>query len=84
MTYLDAAETVLKGARNSLTAREITNRAIELGLLRSVHRTPEATMSAALYMHLKRGGQLVRRVAEPGKKRAVRGTVRWRPGAQAT
>jgi HB1, ASXL, restriction endonuclease HTH domain len=81
MTYVDAAVTVLKEMRRPLTAREITEAAIKRGLLTSVHRTPEASMSAALYMHVKKGGQRVRCVSEPGQKRALRGSVRWERAA---
>jgi hypothetical protein len=82
MTYLDAAVAVLKETDSPMTALEITDQAIERGLLDSVHKTPEATMIPAPYMHVKRGGQRVRCVSEPGQKRARRETVRWERAAE--
>jgi len=82
MTYVEAAVAVLQEAGHPLTAREITEEALCHGLLTGASRTPEASMSAALYMHLKKGGQRVRRVSKPGEKRALRGTVRWDLGPE--
>jgi len=47
-------------------------------LLQHGGKTPEATMSAALYTHIRdvEGSEIVR-VHEPGASRARRGTVRW-------
>jgi HB1, ASXL, restriction endonuclease HTH domain len=81
MTYLDAAVTILEAAGRPMTAAEITREALQQGLLREVHKTPAATMTAALYMHGRKGGTSVRRVALQGPQRAVRGTVRWELGA---
>jgi HB1, ASXL, restriction endonuclease HTH domain len=49
MTFLEAAEVVLRTARKPLTVREITETALRRGLLETHGKTPEATMSAALY-----------------------------------
>jgi hypothetical protein len=78
VTYLEAAITVLRDSRRPMTAREITEETLRRGLLKSVGRTPEATMSAALYIYVQRDGEKqIRRVFEPGEQRAVRGSVRW-------
>jgi hypothetical protein len=77
MTYLDAAVTVLQSAGRPMTAVEITREAVRRGLLREVHKTPAATMTSVLYMHGKKGGARVRRLAQQGPQHAVRGTVRW-------
>jgi hypothetical protein len=76
MTYLEAALQVLHHSRCPLTTTEITQRILRERLVRSQGRTPEATLSAALYRGLGKYPQL-RRVAEPGPKRAKRGSVRW-------
>jgi hypothetical protein len=58
-----------------MSAREITELALQRGLLRSNGKTPEATMSAKLYTAPKDGP--IRRECEPGPARARRGSVRW-------
>jgi hypothetical protein len=49
MTFLEAAELVLRTAKKPLTIREITGMALRRGLIETRGKTPEATMSAALY-----------------------------------
>ena len=49
MTYRQAADAVLRTARRRLTMREITERALELGLGQPQGKRPEATKGAALY-----------------------------------
>ena len=75
MTYYKAAIEVLKAARRPLTAREITDQAIEAGLIAPRGETPIATMSATLY-RVRRHPDLLK-VGDRGNKRAKRGTVRW-------
>lgn len=78
MTYLAAAEAVLRTARRPLTVGEITGMAINGGLIRSKGRTPNATMSAALYTALKTASKgHIRREYKPGPTRAARDSVRW-------
>jgi hypothetical protein len=75
VTFLEAAEAVLRAAKRPLTAREITDIALQRGLLRTGGKTPEATMSAKLY-----GAPTdapIRREFAPGQQRALRGSVRW-------
>ena len=75
--YVDAAVAVLIEDGRPLTSAEITERAITRGLLNPGGRTPEASMSAALYLEaLRPGGRLIK-IAIPGRIRAVRGSVRW-------
>jgi homoserine dehydrogenase len=78
MSYLEAATTVLKAARRPMTARDITTAALTGELIRLVGKTPEQTMSATLYVHVRAvpNGK-IRRVCEPGPGRARRGSVRW-------
>ena len=77
MTYLEAAVEVLRQAGRPLTDAEITERAIELGLIGAVGKTPRQTMSATLYVRSKDPSSRIRRIAEPGATRARRGSVRW-------
>jgi len=75
MTFLQAAEEVLRKTKTPLTAREITDLALRQGLLRTSGSTPAATMSAALYGAPEDGP--IRRMYRPGGKRAARDSVRW-------
>ncbi|HCU97078.1 MAG TPA: hypothetical protein DHU96_31945 [Actinobacteria bacterium] len=76
MTYLEAAVHVLKAAQRPLTTKEITERAIDTGLLTPLGKTPHATMSAALYKAVQREQGIVK-LEMPGEIRARRGSVRW-------
>jgi hypothetical protein len=75
MTFLAAAEEVLRASGRPMTAREITEIALERGFLRTRGRTPEASMSAVLYAAATDGR--IRRTFAPGRGRAARGSVRW-------
>jgi hypothetical protein len=76
--FLTAAIEILSSTERPLTAREITAEALKRGLLLTAGKTPEATMSARLYVALARDPNCpVRRVAEPARARARRGSVRW-------
>lgn len=76
MTYYEAALRVLKFAGYPLTAREITDQAIEAGLIAPVGKTPYSTMSSILYKRLKTDLELLK-MEDPGKGRAKPGSVRW-------
>lgn len=76
MTYYQAALQVLKTAGGPLTTREITTLAIERGLISPKGKTPNATMSAQLYLEVTKDRQLVK-IDTPGNGRAKRGSVRW-------
>ncbi len=76
MTYYKAAIEVLRSASHPLTTREITERAIEAGLITPRGKTPNATMAAALYTHGAHDADLAKLEA-PGNGRAKRGSVRW-------
>lgn len=76
MTFYEAALQILRSSPHPLTTREITDKAIERGLIATNGKTPDATMSAALYERLPNDPQLVKLEA-PGEKRARHGSVRW-------
>jgi hypothetical protein len=77
-TFLQAALEVLRHADRPLTTREITDEANQRGLLTTAGKTPEASMSATLYMEHRRDpdGRL-KKLFAPGPTRARRGSVRW-------
>src|SRR4051794_21892837 len=76
MTCLQAALAVLETADHPMTAREITQVALEKGLRTTQGKTPERNMIASLYVEAGDNptGRLVR-IAEPGPKRMR--SVRW-------
>lgn len=78
MTYLSAAQRVLKTAGRSLTTSEITAVAIKRGFIEPTGATPEATMSAVLYRFVRDNpdGPISREWME-GPTRARRDSVRW-------
>ena len=83
MTYLDAAIAVLNASRKPMTTAEITESAIRKGLIRPLGKTPNATMSATLYLHARdRAESAIRREYRPGPTRAARGSVRWATNAK--
>lgn len=51
-TFLEAAQLILASAAAPLSAREITDRAIQRGLLEPAGRTPWHTLEAALSLHI--------------------------------
>ena len=78
MTYVEAAIAVLKAARKPMTAAEITEAALRKGLIQPRGKTPEATMSSALYTHTRDDREAaLRREYRQGPNRAVRDSVRW-------
>lgn len=76
MTFYEAAIEILRAADRPLTAREITDQALEKGLITSNGRTPEASMCAVLYVRLRNDSGLVK-LEDRGALRAKRGSVRW-------
>jgi hypothetical protein len=78
LSYVQAAAEVLGSAGRPLTAEEIVREALERGLLRPQGKTPEKTMTAALYCVVRDDpSSPIRRIAQPGPTRAARGSVRW-------
>jgi hypothetical protein len=75
-TYYEAAVQVLRSAQRPLTAREITARAIEKGLITPAGKTPGATMSAVLCVQARKDAAFTK-IEQPGNGRAKRGSVRW-------
>lgn len=77
-SYVAAAIEILRSEGQPLTAKAITERAISQGLIQPAGKTPERTMSSALYTHtLKREDSPFNRVYTQGPNRAVRGSVKW-------
>jgi hypothetical protein len=78
VTFLAAAEAVLKAAKRPLTTREVTEAALRRGLINPTGKTPEATMSASLYVAARQEPEgAIQRHYEPGVTRAARDSVRW-------
>lgn len=75
VTFLQAAEAVLRRAKKPMTAAEITDVALRRGLLQTSGKTPVATMSSRLYG--RPSDSPIRRVFTPGTQRARRESVRW-------
>jgi hypothetical protein len=76
MTYYEAAMEVLRLTGHPLTTREITDLALERGLITPHGKTPHDTMNARLYEQDRKDSELVKLEA-PGNGRAKRGSVRW-------
>jgi hypothetical protein len=76
MTYVDAAITVLETSRSPMTTSEIMAEITRRQLIQITGKTPQQTLSAALYRSLGKHPRL-RREAEQGNLRAARGSVRW-------
>ena len=76
VTFLEVAVAVLRTARKPLTSAEITEIALRRGLIKTHGKTPEASMSAALYGAPSESP--IRREFTPGPTRAARGSVRWK------
>jgi hypothetical protein len=76
MTYYEAALQVLRSVEHPLTTREITDRAIEQGLITPRGKTPRNTMSAELYTRGHDDPELIK-IEDPGTMRAKTGSVRW-------
>jgi hypothetical protein len=76
MTYYEAALQVLKSAREPLSTRELTERAVKKGLINPRGKTPDRTMAAKLYQRVRFDSELVK-LQTPGKGRAKFGSVRW-------
>jgi hypothetical protein len=75
VTFLRAAETVLKDAEEPLTAREITQIALSRRLIQTRGKTPVNTMRLALYGAPE--DSPIRREFTPGPRGRAIGPVRW-------
>jgi HB1, ASXL, restriction endonuclease HTH domain len=75
MTFLEAAEKVLRAEGRPLTSREITELALRRRHLKTSGKTPDATMSARLYSAPP--DTPIRRTFRRGLQRAQRDSVRW-------
>lgn len=77
-TFLQAAGKVLRASGKPMTASGVTRAALSKGLIATSGRMPEAYMPAALYTAVNRNAEgPIRKVAQPGQNRAVRGSVTW-------
>jgi hypothetical protein len=76
VTFLEAAEMVLRAARRPLTTQEIVEAALKKGLIQPRGKTPAASMKAALYGAPP--STPIMRIYDEGHARARRGSVRWR------
>lgn len=87
MTFAEAAYQVLKQTGKPLSAKEITAAALEQGLISTTGKTPSATMSARLYVDVKKKGNKSRFVKTDSGKFAlnewseppIRSTSEFRP-----
>jgi hypothetical protein len=78
MTYMEAAEAVLEASGRPMTAREIVDEAVRRGLLSPAGKTPDATLNANLYLHVRNcASPRIVRLYQEGPTRARRGSVRW-------
>lgn len=78
VSFLAAAETVLRDAARPLSTGEITEEALRRGLITTAGKTPEETMRARLYQAVRdHPDEPLTRVHEPREGRARRGSVRW-------
>ena len=84
MTFLAAAETILRAATRPLTTEEIVQIAMHRGLLKTRGKTPSKTLTAKLYCLVRADPDgPIRREYQPGNSRAARGSVRWTYAANA-
>lgn len=74
MTYLDAAQEVLKKSGSPLRYEDITERALARGLIAPQGLTPEATMASRLYTDTLQEGSLFVRAGK-----GIFGLVQWQP-----
>jgi HB1, ASXL, restriction endonuclease HTH domain len=78
VTFRDAAEIVLSDANEPLTVDDVVAEALRRKLVRSSGKTPIATMSACLYVDVRENPETpFIRIADTGRTRARRGSVRW-------
>ena len=81
LSFADAAERVLRlnSDQEPMTASQITHKALELGLISTRGKTPDATMSARIYVEIKNGlnGGRPSRFTKVG--RGVFGLTDWEP-----
>lgn len=76
MTYYEAALQVLRSAGDPMTTREITDQALERGLITPHGKNPYATMAARLHLSSQKDPELVK-LEIPGKEGIKRRSVLW-------
>jgi restriction system protein len=77
VSFLEAAKEILAEADEPLHYRDITNRAIEQGLIDTEGKTPARTMNAQLSTNIRSGGACFARV-----DRGVYGLSQWERGKE--
>lgn len=79
LSFLDAAKEVLERSadKRPMHYKELTKQALGMGLLRTGGRTPEATMGAQLYTHIKRAERRGERPRFVQHAQGVFGLSRW-------
>jgi hypothetical protein len=78
VSYVEAAVQVLKAVGRPLTTTEITEFAVARRLIDPKGKTPNRSMAARLYLHIRDARPPhIRKTFIPGKARAKRGSVRW-------
>ena len=79
VTFLEAALVVLADADRPLTSREVADRVVDRRVVATKGKTPDASISAALYLALRDNrAPGLERLFDAGQTRARRGSVRWR------
>lgn len=78
LPYIEAALYVLTTSGPELSTRDLGDRVLASGRLRSRSRTPRASLTAALYRELGKPNPRIERHFEKGLHRAKAGSVRWR------
>jgi hypothetical protein len=77
MSYFEAALAVLRTAQRPLTTREITDRAVQRGLVTSHGKTPLNTMGAVLYRQLGANAKIIKVSDQDRAGRTRSNSVRW-------
>lgn len=77
--FLDAAYQILKDSNRPMSAEEITQQALDRGLLVTRGKTPAATMSASLYMDIKEKGGASRFIQSGPNRFAINKELKAQP-----
>jgi len=77
MSYVEIAYKILKSEGEPLSARDITLKAINDGLLETQGKTPHATMWASLYLENQRRSKSNRPIRFRQFPNGIWGLVKW-------
>lgn len=79
MRYLEAAQVVLESSDSPLSMRELTEQAIQRGLIESTAKAPERTMATELYLSVRDNpASPFKRIAGPSTR-----STRWTLASKA-